>query len=128
MQEANHNNAGFTLIELIVFIVILGIIAAGLLMAFEVSLERQPDVQKSAVAITLAEQRMDAILGQREIYGFSNFTDPCPGPAVCTLPAGYSASSSIQNNWGGDTNYKLITVTVSGNANASLQSVVANYD
>jgi hypothetical protein len=70
---------------------------------------------------------MDLILGQRAINGFSSFSDPCPGPSICTAPSGFTVSSSIANNWNGDTAYKVITVTVSGNGNASLQALVANY-
>jgi len=122
-----NQESGFTLIELIVFIIIIGVIATGLFLAFNVSLEKQPDMQATEIANHLARQRMDIILGQRSMLGFSSYADPCPGPAICNSVPGYAVSSSIQNNWGGNTAYNIISVTVSGKANANLQTVVANY-
>jgi type II secretory pathway pseudopilin PulG len=122
--------AGFTLIELVIFIVILAILVLGLLMAFNVSLERSVDVEGVTRALDLAEGRMDLILGQKKMVGFASFTDPCvasPSLGVCTTPSGYAVSSSIANNWNGDSNFKVITVTVSGGGTASLTALVSNY-
>ncbi|OGT96774.1 MAG: hypothetical protein A2298_04505 [Gammaproteobacteria bacterium RIFOXYB2_FULL_38_6] len=123
-------NSGFTLIEVIIFVVVLGVVATGLLMSFGASLEASPEIQKNSIAVELAEQRMDLILGQRHGYGFASTADPCtaaPSLPACQVPAGYTVSSSIANNWDGDTDYKVVTVTVSGSGTAQVQSLVANY-
>ncbi len=117
---------GFTFLELVIFIVIIGILAAGLLSAFNVFLQKQPSVQAATLANSLAAQRMEIILGQKKISGFSAYSDPCPGPAICSVPTGYTVTSSIANNWNNDTNYNVITVSVTGKATASLTTMVAN--
>lgn len=117
---------GFTFIELIIFMVVIGILAAGLLSAFNIFLQKQPTVQASTLTNSLAAQRMEIILGQKKIAGFSSYTDPCPGPAICDLPTGYTVTSSIANNWNSDTHYNVITVSVSGKGTATLKTIVAN--
>jgi Tfp pilus assembly protein PilE len=124
-----NRHSGISLIELVIFIVILGILGLTIMMSFGVSLEQSPLSQQSTQALEYAQQRMDLILGQRAMQGFSSFVDPCvasPSLAVCTS-TGYTVSSSIVNNWNGDTKFKVITVTVIGNGRASLQSLVADY-
>ena len=118
---------GFTLIEVTIFIVVLGVIATGLLAAFNISLRQQPSVQAITIANTLAAQRMEIILGQKAIAGFSSYSDPCSSPAVCSIPSGYTVTSTIATNWNSNTNYHVITVNVAGKATASLTTLVANY-
>lgn len=124
---------GFSLIELIVFIVIIGLAVSGVFLAFSTALQKTPLVNPQTTANQLASARMDIIIGQRRIVGFSSFTDICPGPAVCIIPAGitgYTVTSSITPyTVGSDSNYKLIAVTVTGpqNSKAVLQTLVASY-
>lgn len=117
---------GFTFLELVIFIVVIGILAANLLSAFNVFLQKQPSIQVTTVANSLAAQRMEIILGQKKVSGFSAYSDPCPGPAICSVPTGFTVTSSIANNWNGDTNYNVITVNVTGKGTATLQTMVAN--
>lgn len=124
------NQVGHTLIELIIFIIILGFMAVGVLMSFDVAMHKAPDVRYATRAIELAQRRMDFILGQRDIKGFASYNDPCQNGSsspLCTDPTGYTTSSSIANNWSGNTAFNVITVTVSGLGNASLTELVANY-
>ncbi|MEK6731715.1 MAG: type II secretion system protein [Pseudomonadota bacterium] len=121
---------GFTLIELTLFITIMSFLGVGILSAFYVSLHSAPDIQNSARASELAQQRMELIVGSKEVSGFASTVDPCvasPGLAVCAAPAGFTVSSNIVGNWGGNANYKDITVTVSGDGSATLERLVANY-
>ena len=119
---------GFSLIEVIVFIVVLGVLAAGLVVAFSSPLRNSPEAGRLDLAAELAQQRMELILAQRRGTGFAGFTDPCPGPAICTPPTGYTVTSSIVAGYGGDpTNYKVVTVSVSGATSITATALVANY-
>ena len=130
--------AGFSLIELVVFIVVVGILGTALFAAFSTALQQGasgPDLSTSAAQ--LAQERMELILAQKRVLGFAGFTaatfDPCTSSppstqAVCTAPpAGYTVSATLADNWNGDTNYKVINVSVSGKSQESLIALVANY-
>lgn len=123
-----HQGNGFSLIEVIVFIVVLGVLVAGLVVAFGSQLQNSPVAGRLDSAAELAQQRMELILAQRRATGFAGFTDPCPGPAICTPPTGYTVTSSIVAGYGGDpTNYKVVTVSVSGTSAITATALVANY-
>lgn len=121
---------GFSLIELIVFILIIGIIASALLVSFSTILQNAPSSNFQTTAIALAGERMDIILGQKQMQGFSSFSDPCTlstPPAICVSYSGYTISSSIGTiTIGGDSGYKVITVTISGKGNVVLQTLVGS--
>jgi type II secretory pathway pseudopilin PulG len=115
--------AGFTLLEAIVFIVVLSVLLAGLATSLRSSLHNAPIASQMDIASELAQQRMELILGQRRAAGFAAFADPCPGPAACTPPAGYTVTAAIAA--GG--NSKTITVNVTGTWAASATTVVTNH-
>ena len=129
---------GFSLIEVLAFIVIAGILGAALFTAFTTATRLQASASDiGAAAVQLAQERMELILGQRRTLGFAAFTattfDPCTAAVpstqpVCTvIPAGYTVGATLADNWGGDTNYKVITVAVTGPSMATLTALVANY-
>jgi prepilin-type N-terminal cleavage/methylation domain-containing protein len=122
---------GFTLLELIVFIVIVGIVLTGVAVPLVTLLQKLPTNNHQTVALALARERMDLILGQRWSSGFSSFSDPCGGgspPTICTPPTGYTVTSTIAAvTISGDSNYKTITVTVSGTGSATLVTLVGSY-
>jgi type II secretory pathway pseudopilin PulG len=128
---------GYSLIELAIFIVIMGIIGTALFSGFNTALLGSSAPELGASPMQLAQERMELILGQKRTLGFAGFTaatfDPCTSAppstqAVCTtLPAGYAVSAALATNWGGDTNYKVITVSVTGPGRANLTAMVANY-
>ena len=129
---------GLSLIEVVVFIAVLGILGAALFTAFTTAMRQQAttsDINTSATQ--LAQERMELILAQRRTQGFAAFTaatfDPCTAAIpstqpVCTVfPAGYTVGATLTDNWSGDTNYKVVDVTVTGPTQASLTALVANY-
>ncbi len=118
---------GFSLIEVVIFIVVLAVLLAGLLVVFSSSLSKSPQAGQLDMGAELAQQRMELILGQRRAVGFAAFTDPCPGPAVCTPPAGYTVTSTIVGGWTDPANFKIVTVNVTGNTTLTATSLVANY-
>ncbi|HEV2614609.1 MAG TPA: prepilin-type N-terminal cleavage/methylation domain-containing protein [Gammaproteobacteria bacterium] len=109
-------SSGFTLIELIVFIVIVGIAATTALLSFQTVLSKSPNANHQTTALELAEGRMDIIMGQYYQNGFAGFADICPGAAVCMTLTGYTVTSSIT----GSAPTKTITVTVTGLGSAIL--------
>jgi len=120
---------GFNLIELVIFIFLLAI-GIGVLIPLTTNLRYVHRIDRQTQALGLAQERMELILAQEKTNGFTNFTDPCtwsPQPSVCNVPAGYSITTTIANNWAGNTNYKIITVSVNGLGAAELTSLVANY-
>ena len=129
--------AGYSLIELIVFIVVLGILGAALFTGFSTALMTSASSQPGLDATQLAQQRMELILAQKRRLGFAGFVsttfDPCTSappstqPVCISIPAGYTVSSTLTANWNGNANYKVITVTVTGKDQASLVALVANY-
>ena len=121
---------GFSLIELIVFIVVVGVALTGVMMAFNTALQNTVSVTPQTIAVQLASSRMEIIIGQRRMVGYTSFIDPCTGPAVCPSVSGYTTTSSINTfTIGGDATYKLIDVAVSGpnSAYADVKSVVGKY-
>jgi hypothetical protein len=130
----NADQRGVTLIELIAFIVIMGIASMTLLSMYRAVLPRGVTPAEISVATQLAQERMELILGQRAVVGYSPLVDPCAASAaaVCTAPAGYGVSSVIVGGWSGIpvTTYREIGVTVlgpDGTQHARLSAVVANY-
>jgi type II secretory pathway pseudopilin PulG len=122
---------GFSLIELIVFILVIGIVSSGILGAFQTTLQNAPTGNYQTIALGLAQERMELILAQRRLKGFTLFSDPCAsgGPSICTLPTGYSINSNTISSpytINSDSNYKKITVTISGLGDATLTAIVGS--
>ncbi len=119
-----HKMRGFSLIECLIFIVIVGIAASTMLLSFQNILQNSPNANNQTLAIGLAQERMELLLKQQQINGI-NFTNPCSGgspPTICSSPTGsiFTVSDSISNTTiSGDSNYKIITVTVTLTSNNS---------
>ncbi len=126
---------GFSLIELVIFIVITSLLSAALFAVFSSALLGPAQTSSATQAMRLAVERMELILPQRQVLGFTSFSlpnaDPCKmGSAqlACSnIPGSYTVDSTIDDNWGADTNYKVVTVSVSGTATATLTALVADY-
>ncbi len=142
----NARCRGLTLVELVVFIVIIGVAAFALLGSFGALLPRSPTAAQLTQATQLAQERMELILGQRDSplagRGYNNTVDldPCNvgAPAICTSSFGYTVASAGTGTapgswlpWNGNptTNYKLVTVTVTlgGTTFATQSAVLSNY-
>lgn len=130
-RRCGLRSAGFSLVEAIVFIVVLGVLLAALVTAFSSSLRTSPTAGQIDLATELVQQRLELIAAQHRAAGFAAMADPCvpgPGPAACSPPAGYTVTSSIAAGFGGDpVNYKVVTVDVTGPWSASGSVLVANY-
>jgi len=131
---------GFTLVELLVFIVILGLAGYALFRSFGNVLPRSPTAAQLTQAMQLAQERMELILGQRDVRGYNNLVDldPCNvgAPSVCTSTFGYTVTSAgtapgAPVAWPPNpatASYKLVTVTVAlGGTLATQSAVLSNY-
>jgi len=135
---------GVSLIELVAFIVIMGIAVVALLSMYRAVLPRGATPAEITLATQLAQERMELILGQRIVDGYSTavLNDPCVGgvpPAICTnqfTPSGlYSIIVTGINpavQWSGisTTSYRMFGVKVLGPDGiqlANLSAVIANY-
>lgn len=135
---------GATLIELVAFIVIMGISVTALLSMYRAVLPRGATPAQITLATQLAQERMELILGQRDARGYSTavLSDPCAGgtpPAICTsqfAPTGpYSIVVTGINppvQWSGISanSYRMFGVKVlgpDGNQLAGISAVIANY-
>ena len=136
-MKSERRSKGFTLIELIIFIVILAALSTVLASVFTNTLKGSPRAAAVAKVAELAQERMELILAKRGQVSFSSFTssvfDPCTSVPASTqgpcagVPSGYTVTSSLQTNWNGDTNYKVVTVTVTSTGTYNLQYLVASY-
>lgn len=141
---------GISLVEVIVFIVITGIVVAGLISGMAAAVRSAPVPRVMHQGLQLAQGRMELILAQKNRLGFSGFTgatfDPCAPPAgaqeACLAPAAYAVTPCFYSGAGtcgfgaantcqsGDVNYKCVRVRVTGpdgTTVALLDAMVASY-
>lgn len=119
---------GFTLFELIMFIMITAIIASGIVLSFMNTLKNAPSVMQQTIATQTAKQCAEWFLGQRNLNGYSSVNCVSNVPSFCSAPAGYNiAITCAVTTISGDNNYKTFTIRVSGQADASLSLLLANY-
>lgn len=125
--------AGFTLIEIILFIVVTGILASSILLAYVGAFGNYPSIIQNTIASQTARQCADWYLAQRRLNGYgivsgTNCTNPLTLPSICSVQSGYSISGTCsQTTVRSDSDYETITLTVSGLGNASLTLLLGNY-
>lgn len=125
-QPVQH---GFTLIEVLVFIVVSSLLMTTIMLGAMTALRSAPSVHQQWVALQTARQCMEWYLEQRRLRGYTILTCPStPSASACSAPAGYSVSTNIAcTTWNSDSAYKTITVSVSGLAAVSLTAQVGDY-
>jgi type II secretory pathway pseudopilin PulG len=128
------NQAGVTLVELIVFIVVVALLATGLIAVFTSSMKATPPAGDVSQALQLAQERMELILAYKKSKGFAAVIDPCTlasPPMQCTSPAGFGVTTpaTIINNWNGSNEFKEIRVDVAGPQSLTIRltAIVASY-
>ncbi|MFZ3065836.1 MAG: prepilin-type N-terminal cleavage/methylation domain-containing protein [Nitrospirota bacterium] len=142
----NHN--GFSLIETIIVIVIIGIAAIGVLSVFITGMKGAADPLITIQVIELAQEKMDIVIGDRQntARGYSYATTPANYPAespisgfanfnrsiaiACVTTADFNAAGSAPApSCVGVTNYARVTVTVTHAVIGSVTTVtlLTNY-
>ena len=145
VQDPGRAQRGFSLIEVVAFIVIMSVSVVALLSMYRGVLPRGATPAELTLATQLARERMELILGRRVAGGYSTsgLTDPCAGAAViCTdqfttgSPAPLYSIVVVGINpvvtWSGlnASAVRMIGVKVlgpDGTTAASLSAVIANY-
>jgi type II secretory pathway pseudopilin PulG len=124
-----RNDTGFTLIEILILLVVLGILGSTMVLTLMNTVQKTPLMLTDAVALQTARQCMEWFTGQRQLNGYTSFSCPSSAvPSFCTSPSGYTLSVSLTcTTISGDANYQTLTVTVSGNGNATLSTLFASY-
>lgn len=120
---------GFTLIEVLIMIVVLGLLGSTMVITFRNTTQQSASLLNNTVALQTARQCMEWFSGQRQLNGYASITCPSSAvPSYCTAPTGYTLAVSITcTTISSDANYKTLTVTVSGNGNATLSTIFASY-
>ena len=120
---------GFTLIEILVFIVVSGLLMSTILIGAIFSLKNSPTIHQQWIAIQTARQCMEWFLTQKRFNGYASLSCPStPSGILCTAPSEYSIQTNIScTAWNSDPNYKTISITVSGLANASLSAQIGDF-
>ncbi|HVE44662.1 MAG TPA: type II secretion system protein [Gammaproteobacteria bacterium] len=123
-----HKQLGFTLIELIVFIVVTSLLMSTFLLGGQVALRNAPVTHKQWIALQTARGCLEWFVDQFSLQGYTVLSCPStPTPSACSAPSGYTVTTNIScTTWNSDTAYKTITVTVSGLASTSLSTQVGN--
>lgn len=134
---------GVTLVELVVFIVVVGIALSGVLLAFAATERGVPTVAQLEQARVLAASRMELVLGQKPVLGFDCFNAPladpceaaaaafpCPGrvasaASACSVPAGYGVDVQVAALPGPR---RQVTVQVQGPTGATLAVLTSEVD
>ena len=119
---------GFTLIELVIFIVVTGILASTILLSFVNALLKAPDTYKNNIAGETARQCIEWFVGQRKLNGYNSIATGTTVPTFCTAPGGYTIAVAVSaTSINTDTHYKTITVTVSGDGGSTLTTLIGDY-
>jgi Tfp pilus assembly protein PilE len=142
-RGASAAQRGVSLIELIAFIVIMGISVTALLSMYRAVLPHGATPAQITLATQLAQERMELLFGRNAGYSPTvALTDPCVGgtpPAICTdqfTPSGlYSIvvvgiNPPLQFSGFSTDSYRMLGVRVlgpNGNQLANLSAVIANY-
>lgn len=129
MRMANKRHDGFALIEVVVFIVVTSLVMTTLLLSATTALRNSPSIHQQWVALQTAKRCMEWFLDQRRLNGYTALTCPStPSASACSAPAGYSVSNSVAcTTWNSDTEFKTITVSVTGLASVSISTQIGNY-
>ncbi|MCL5669127.1 MAG: type II secretion system GspH family protein [Gammaproteobacteria bacterium] len=131
-KRAAHS--GLSLLELIVFIVVMSIAVVAVMTGLSSALRGSLSPGQMTQATQLAQERMELILATRQTQGYSGIYDPCgvgSPPAFCSTMLGYTAAFSSEA-WPVDTDtakYQVLVVTVmrGGTQAAQYKTLVANY-
>lgn len=128
---------GFTLVELLMFIIITSILASTILISSQIALQEIPGTHNNLLGRNIAMACIEGFVAERRTLGFNNAklavaspVAPANMPVTCTtgIPAGYTVTANITAaTLNADTNYKTIQVVISGLSSMSISTIIADY-
>lgn len=132
MGSGGRSQDGMTLLEMILFIVVIGVVGAVVVTMMSAPLTGAGTQVKAVTAAQLAQGRMELVLGQKRRAGFPG-ADPCQDStlAACGLPADWSVDTRFepwqQGNDPAMDDFAVIVITVSDpdGGSHSIRSLVA---
>ncbi|WP_454782895.1 type IV pilus modification PilV family protein [Legionella sp. WA2022007384] len=129
---SKQKQSGFSIIELIVFIVTIGIIVSGLLIGINQAQRYSGIPRGTPQASFLANARMQIILMNRDINGYTGLDDPCtstPSLDICMALSNYALENDfvVSDPTILGSNPKVITLNVTGSGSATINARVYNY-
>lgn len=80
-----QGSKGFSIIELVVFIVVIAILSTILFSVFGTVFRTAADPSKQTIALNRAESLLDLLIAQKRLKGFHHFTNPCEDHQRLTL-------------------------------------------
>ena len=132
MNKRNHR--GFSLIELVIFISVLGVVSVGTFAVIDNVLRLNGQPTQVLQAAALAKSRMEIVLLNRQ-NGYNTLSDPCEAsspPDACSELSTYASNRqfTVTSNITENTPNKTISIRVNGADNNpySLSARVNNYD
>jgi MSHA pilin protein MshD len=123
MLAMGRNSRGFTLVEMIVTIVVIGVSLAGVLAAFNTVVKSSADPLIDKQMVSIAEAGMEATM-------LRNFDDILSTNTCFACPTGYTWAIVVTPGvtWEGIPNAKRVSVTVSSGAKTfQLTNYRTNY-
>lgn len=142
------NDKGFSLIELVIVIVILGIGSAGLMSVFSAGMNKSVDPLLQNQALQLAQEKMDIIIGDRlnTARGFAHFKNnsagviyPAESPVTgfpgfsrtvttfCVNAAALNTSTGTPPGCVSDYIHVTVTVSQAVVGSVTVETLVTNY-
>lgn len=121
---AKSNLLGFTLVELIIFIVVISVAIRALLLPLTTVMFRSAQPAQIFTAMQLASGYMEWTMAQKVLSSFANINNPCSSSqnttALCQFLANndYTVIANIgpaSAPYQDDPSYKMINIVVTGN-------------
>ena len=126
MRYTSHK--GFTLIEILVFIVVSSLLMSVMLIGINTALRSTPTIHNQWQAIRLARQCIDWYYRLREVEGYSYSGLACGATAACGTLPGFGVIATITcNPWNNDPDYKTITVNVTGLSSITMTGLIGDF-
>jgi len=118
--------AGFTLIELVMVMIIIGVVSAGLVTLLSNTSKAMSVNETLQQATQYAQECAERAVAKRQEVGFNSF----PSNFSCGNPTGFTRSVVVGNVYTGTgacpsgINCRNVTITVTSSANSALNSPI----
>lgn len=131
-QAFRYRIKGVTLVELVAFIAIVGIVAVAMVQAFSGTMRGSHMGKQMTQAMELVQGRMELIQGKRVELGYTTLNstnyDPCKPVSSWTVEACQTGNYTVDSNYDASSGtYKEVTVTVTGPYGDVLARLTARF-